>query len=216
VRWTVVIPARSLPGAKSRLVDASHDATGHARLVHALRTDTIAAADATPDVARIVLVVDDLTAVSSAWHVDEVVVQREPGLNAAVSQAAERAEIAWPDDGVAVLVGDLPALRPHELSAALALAAQVERGFVADHTGTGTTLLTARPGVPVRPAFGPGSARRHESSATALAAARGLRLDVDTAADLFEALAMGVGPATLTASRPGPPRTTLRVHLGAR
>jgi 2-phospho-L-lactate guanylyltransferase len=79
-----------------------------------------------------------------------------------------------------------------------ALAGVEGRAFVADTAGTGTTLLAAAPGVPLGPRFGPDSAARHAASgATALAGAwPSLRRDVDTAADLAEALVLGVGAAT--------------------
>jgi 2-phospho-L-lactate guanylyltransferase len=130
----------------------------------------------------------------------EVLVQRAPGLNAALAEAAGHAAAEWPADGVAALVGDLPALRPDELAAALAAAAGHPRGFVPDAAGTGTTLLAAGPGTPLAPAFGSGSAARHRAVAVELAAGRGLRHDVDTGADLLAAADPGaevtLGPCT--------------------
>ncbi len=70
------------------------------------------------------------------------------------------------------------------------------RGYVPDSAGTGTTMLTALPGVALDPAFGPDSAARHDLIAHRLPAAAGLRLDVDTASDLEEAQKLGVGAAT--------------------
>jgi 2-phospho-L-lactate guanylyltransferase len=67
---------------------------------------------------------------------------------------------------------------------------------VPDAPGTGTTLLTALPGTPLRPAFGTGSAGRHAGAAVRLDAAAGLRHDVDTAEDLATAAGLGAGPAT--------------------
>lgn len=190
VHWTVVIPVRALPEAKSRLLATTADPDGHRRLVEALRADTRAAAEAAGEVARVLLV-------SDRPGVDpDALVQREPGLNAAVREAAAHAAATWPADGVAVLLGDLPALRPEDLDTALVAAAAHPRAYVADVEGTGTTLLTARPGVVLAPAFGPGSAERHGAGAVRLDAAPGLRRDVDTAAELREARELGVGPAT--------------------
>jgi 2-phospho-L-lactate/phosphoenolpyruvate guanylyltransferase len=208
VLWTVLIPAKSLPAAKSRLVgataDPAVDPAAHARLVQAIRADTIAAAQAVDAVGRVVIVTDRPAAAGS----QPIVVQSRPGLNAALREGAAYAVRNWPVDGIAALVGDLPALRPHELAAALTQAAEHPRGFVADASGTGTTLLTARAGQPLDPAFGPGSAARHARAAAALAAGPGLRGDVDTAADLRAVVELGVGPATRTElSRPSqPPR----------
>jgi 2-phospho-L-lactate guanylyltransferase len=198
VRWTVLVPAKSLPGAKSRLAAGIPDADAHARLVHAIRADTLAAARTAPSVARVIVITDR----AEAGHhlaADAVLVQTRPGLNAALEEAAAYASAQWPQDGVAALVGDLPALRANELAAALDWAAARPRAYVVDVHGVGTTLLTARPGAALQPAFGGGSAARHDAGADRLAAGPGLRQDVDTDTDLWQALELGVGPATLTA-----------------
>jgi 2-phospho-L-lactate/phosphoenolpyruvate guanylyltransferase len=190
VRWTVVIPAKALPVAKSRLLPASVDPAAHRRLVEAIRADTIAAATAADGVAR-VLVVTDRPGQPGAF------VQTRPGLNAALAEAAEHAARHWPGDGVAVIVGDLPALHADDLAAALAQAARHPRAYVPDAAGTGTTLLAVTPtGGPLRPAFGVGSAARHALEAVRLDAGAGLRHDVDTADDLHAATELGLGPAT--------------------
>jgi 2-phospho-L-lactate/phosphoenolpyruvate guanylyltransferase len=203
----VVIPAKALPEAKSRLLPAAADPAAHRALVQAIRADSLAAAQAAADVARVLLVVDrpDGTPGSTPGTPggtpgtpggELVLVQTRPGLNAALAEAAEHAAVAWPADGVAALVGDLPALQPAELAAALAEAAGHPRAFVPDAAGTGTTLLTAGPGTELWPRFGPGSAARHRADAVELAAGPGLRHDVDTAEDLRSAAALRLGPAT--------------------
>lgn len=194
--WVVLVPMRALPGAKSRLIDAADDASGHVRLVEAIRSDTLAAAAAAAGVAVVVPVVD-------APGVTELAsfVQAEAGLNGGLAEAAEWAVQRWPGHGVAALVGDLPALRAQDLAAALAAAAEQPRAYVADAPGTGTTLLSATPGTLLYPQFGPGSAARHARTGVYLAAAPGLRADVDTAEDLRAALQLGVGPATAAVLR---------------
>jgi 2-phospho-L-lactate guanylyltransferase len=69
---------------------------------------------------------------------------------------------------------------------------------VADRGGTGTTLLTAAPGRPPRPRFGPASAAAHRSAGAVELSGHwpSLRHDVDTAADLLAAAELGLGPAT--------------------
>jgi 2-phospho-L-lactate guanylyltransferase len=193
VRWTVVIPAKALPEAKSRLLPATGDPAQHRTLVRAIRADTLSAARAADGVARVVVVVDRP---GDAPDGDLVLVQTRPGLNAALAEAAGHAASSWPADGVAALVGDLPALQPAELTAALAAAATHPRAFVRDAAGTGTTLLTATPGCELRPRFGPDSAARHRADAAELAAGSGLRRDVDTAEDLRSAATYDLGPAT--------------------
>jgi 2-phospho-L-lactate guanylyltransferase len=123
-------------------------------------------------------------------------VQSGTGLNEALIEADAAVRKQWPGDHVAALVGDLPALRPEELQAALARAAEHPQAFVADASGEGTTLLTAAATARLAPAFGPRSAARHGLFAYFVPAGPGLRLDVDTAADLEQARALGLGPAT--------------------
>jgi 2-phospho-L-lactate guanylyltransferase len=189
VPWTVVIPAKAVRDAKSRLLPASDGPDGHRRLVEAIRADTLAAARAATGVARVLLVTD-------RPGLPGAIVQTRAGLNAALAEVAEHAARTWPGDGVAALVGDLPALQPAALAEALAAAEAHQHSFVPDAAGTGTTLLAAAPGATLRPAFGLGSAARHAVHATALPAAPGLRRDVDTAADLHAAAELGLGPAT--------------------
>ena len=101
------------------------------------------------------------------------------------------------EPNIAVLQGDLPALRPDELSAALLAAARHRRSFVADRQGTGTSALFAF-GVPLDPRFGAGSASRHRlSGAVELRGTwPGLSCDIDTPDDLAQAQLLGLGPAT--------------------
>jgi 2-phospho-L-lactate guanylyltransferase len=124
----------------------------------------------------------------------------EAGLNRAFAHGAELAA----GSPVAALAGDLPALRPAELGAALS-AADGRRAFVPDAAGTGTTLLAAPAGTPLDPRFGPGSAAAHaRSGAQPLAGPwPSLRRDVDTAADLAAAAAIGLGDRTDTLYRAG-------------
>jgi 2-phospho-L-lactate guanylyltransferase len=192
MEWTVLVPVKALPGAKSRLAEFSADADAHARLVRAIREDTLRAAREAAGVARVVRIGD-------SPDVEHDLLQHRRGLNAALAEGARLARSRWPTDGVAALVGDLPALTPPELASTLAAAAEHAAGFVADAAGTGTTLLCARPRAMFEPRFGPGSAARHGTYAAALPAGPGLRRDVDTAADLRAALLLGVGPHTVAA-----------------
>ena len=95
-----------------------------------------------------------------------------------------------PTQPAAVLLGDVPALRPPDLRAALVAGDACDRWFVPDAEGTGTVLLGARMAAAVRPAFGSGSATRHESGGSTRLALdlERLRRDVDDEASLGEAL----------------------------
>ena len=211
--WAVVLPVKRLAAGKSRLRGA---VTGvrHERLALALALDTAAAALASPAVARVVAVTDDPEAAAALAALGAHTVPDPPGagLNAAFAHGASLAGGA----PVAALAGDLPALRPADLAAALRAAEVLQarapttggagaRGFAADADGTGTVLLTAPAGGHLDPRFGPGSAAAHAASgAVPLNGAwPGLRRDVDTAADLAAAAALGLGPHTAELLRYG-------------
>ncbi|HEV7211296.1 MAG TPA: 2-phospho-L-lactate guanylyltransferase [Blastococcus sp.] len=194
--WSVVVPAKRLALAKTRLRPATGGAgPAHDELVLALLADTVAAALACSEVGSVLVVTDDPVARDVVRTLGAGTVADEPddGLNAALEHGARLA--AGP--AVAALSSDLPALRPEELAAALTAAGGAPRCFVPDAPGTGTTLLTALD-TPLRPHFGRESARAHHASgAVALAGPwPGLAQDVDTEADLRAALALGVGPRT--------------------
>ena len=128
-------------------------------------------------------------------------VLREPeggGLNEALAHAAMYLLDADPRGSILAVCADLPALRSDEVTEALTAAATHERGFVADHDGTGTTMLTARRGVLLDPHFGPASASAHRrSGAIAIDGALvSLRRDVDSSPDLEAAVRLGVGAQT--------------------
>lgn len=182
------MPMRALPSAKSRLA-AGVPAQLHADLVTAIRADTLAAVHGAATIARVVIIGD-------RPGPDVTLVQTTPGLNGALRDGAGYARARWPEDGIAALVGDLPALRAAELDEALEAAAAYAHAFVPDAPGTGTTLLAATPGAPLHPGFGPGSAARHGEHAQRLDAGPGLRHDVDTVEDLTAAADVGLGPAT--------------------
>ncbi|MBM7805525.1 2-phospho-L-lactate guanylyltransferase [Geodermatophilus bullaregiensis] len=207
MRWSLVVPAKRLGAAKTRLrplTGGPADGGLHAELVLALLADTVAAARACPAVADVVVVTDDERAAATVRALGARTVPDVPdrGLNPALVHGARTAATG----AVAALSSDLPALRPAELAAALAAAAAVPRCFVADAAGTGTTLLAAA-GVPLDPRFGRGSAAAHAATGAAALAGDwpGLRRDVDTPADLTAAVVLGVGPAT-AALLPGLPR----------
>lgn len=124
-----------------------------------------------------------------------------PGLNAALALGADRLRA----EGVASVlacVGDLPALRPGSVRRVLGVAGAYGRAFLADASGTGTTMLVARR-TALEPSFQGRSAARHRASGAVpltddllgepLADAR---RDVDTEVDLTTAAGLGVGPFT--------------------
>jgi 2-phospho-L-lactate guanylyltransferase len=194
--WSVVVPAKRLAVAKTRLRPLTTGAPeSHTALVLALLADTVAAALACPVVDTVLVVTDDPAAAAEVTRLGARTVADEPdsGLNPALEHGAQAAQ----SPAVAALSSDLPALRPHELAAALAAAEAASRCFVADAHGTGTTLLTAV-GTALRPSFGSGSAAAHRAGGAVELTGEwpGLVRDVDTEADLRAALGLGVGPRT--------------------
>jgi 2-phospho-L-lactate guanylyltransferase len=200
-RWSVVVPAKRLDAAKTRLrplTAALDDGDAvHRELVLALLADTVSAAAACAAVDEVLVVTDDPAAAELVARLGARTVADEPGgLNPALEHGARRARAT----AVAALSSDLPALRPDELAAALLAAGELSRAFVADVHGTGTTLLTAV-GTGLRPHFGVASARAHRATGALPLHGGwpGLVHDVDTPADLRAALALGVGRHTSSA-----------------
>jgi 2-phospho-L-lactate guanylyltransferase len=185
--WTVIVPVKPAEIGKSRL-------GADPGLVRAIALDTVDAALAARRVNRVLVV----TAEPGLDTAAELVTEPAPtGLAAAIATGLAAAD---PDAPRAVLLGDLPSLRPGDLDDALHRAEAVPAGFVADRDGTGTTLVTALAGVELRHAFGAGSARRHRELGIAeivLPAGSTLPLDVDTPEHL--AATVGLGRRTVAA-----------------
>jgi 2-phospho-L-lactate guanylyltransferase len=195
--WSVVVPVKVLGRAKSRLTPLA--GPHRPALALAMATDTVAAVLACPEVARVIVVTDDPAVSRELAGLGALVVADEPGrgLNPALRHGAALATARWPESGVAALAADLPALRPAALAGCLRAAASTPQAFVADASGTGTTLYTARPGAVFAPRFGPRSAPRHRGvGVTELRAPASLRRDVDAPADLADAARLGLGPRT--------------------
>ena len=195
--WGVVVPVKLLAVAKTRL-GAYGDALRE-ELALAFAADVVTAALRCPVVHRVLVVSDDLLASRVLTTLGAVVVPDLPdaGLNPALAHGADLLRAEAGDVGVATLSSDLPALRPEDLAEALTAVPPGGRAFVADAEGRGTTLLAAAPGTPLAPAYGSGSRARHlASGARELPGTAALRRDVDTPADLAEAVALGVGPHT--------------------
>jgi 2-phospho-L-lactate guanylyltransferase len=195
--WVVVVPVKGTDDAKSRF---GGDAGERRGLALAIALDTVAAALASERVIG-VIVVTSTTAAGAFDDLDAlVVIEDEPaGLTAAIASGVEVADaLGAPGRGIAVLLGDLPALTSAELDAALTASAAHPLAFVADAAGHGTTLVTAADGQTHAHAFGPGSREAHVAAGYTelhLPADSGLRTDVDTLEEL-RALAPRVGSRT--------------------
>jgi 2-phospho-L-lactate/phosphoenolpyruvate guanylyltransferase len=203
--WSLVVPVKVLAQAKSRLTGLT--GLRRADFALAMAADTIAAAAMADAVADVLVVTDDPEVGDIAAGLGAIVIADSPaaGLNEALAHGAAYSQARWPDRGVAGLAGDVPAAKPAELTAALAVAARVGAAFVPDAEGTGTTLYAAPPGARFAPRFGPASRDRHLAAGAVeirtvdvagLRELAGLRRDVDTVDDLRAAATIGLGPRT--------------------
>lgn len=199
---TVVIPVRALEGAKSRL-GLVLDAEERRELVERLLRRTVAAALATPGVARVIVVSPDpdVLDIASGEGADGVR-QRSAGLNPGIVEAREAAG----GDRILVLPVDLPTIAPEDVAALLAAADAAAAGgrsvvvLAPDRHGRGTNALLLDPTDVIEPAFGGDSRDAHARLAAAAGAAYVelagvLDLDVDTPDDLL--LAEALSPDTL-------------------
>lgn len=199
--WVVVVPVKRLELAKTRLRGVTVEPE---RLALALVLDAMDAAFDSPRVVAVVVVTADpeVAARASARGARVVHEPDDSDLNRAADLGISQARLRWPGSGVAVMPSDLPALGGVELTGALALAGRHPLAVVPDAEGVGSTLITARPDAALVARFGGASAARHEVAGHVrleLPAGSAMRRDVDTAADLEAALALGVGRHTRAA-----------------
>jgi 2-phospho-L-lactate guanylyltransferase len=187
--WTVVIPVKGTALAKSRLGIAEPD---RGDLAMAFAVDTVSAALAAERVGT-VIVVTASDVVDRRMHNLGAVTVRETipnGLNPAIELGLETARSISVNAPVAVLLGDLPALDPAELDAALDRALDHPMAMVADAEGVGTVMVTALRVIHHHIRFGHGSRAAHLAEGYVeldVDAVSGLRRDVDTLADLDDA-----------------------------
>ncbi|MDL4771704.1 MULTISPECIES: 2-phospho-L-lactate guanylyltransferase [Thermomonosporaceae] len=199
LQWSLVVPVKVLARAKTRMSGAA--GPHREALALAVATDTVAAALRSARVRDVIVVTDDPLPAAELAALGARIVPDEPdsGLNPALVYGAGRGREAFPGAGVGALSADLPALRPGELDRVLEAAAEAPEAFVPDALGIGTTLYTARPGVPFSPAFGGDSRAAHRARGARELLLRDIdsvRRDVDTLDDLKAALALGTGPRT--------------------
>lgn len=205
-RWALLVPLKPLDSAKSRL---HVPAEVRAPLVLAMACDTVEVALACPLVDLVLVVADDVEGLEPLQRMGAVVVvapSRE-GLNQALHRAAAIAAARDSGYGIASLVADVAAVTVDQLTRVLTEAACHLSCFVPDAAGPGTTFVAATRWGSFLPEYGPQSRRRHVAAGLVelvLPDITGVRLDVDTTADLHAVAAMGAGP-----------RTTLLLESGA-
>ncbi|WP_323794202.1 2-phospho-L-lactate guanylyltransferase [Nocardioides sp.] len=193
-QYVVVMPVKPPAFGKSRLVGPDD---GQRRdLAEAFALDTATACLAATRVAEVLVVTDDahFAARLGALGCSCVPDGDSTGLNAALRQAVAEARRRWPALLPVAVLADLPALRPHDLDAALGSVVPGGPSYVVDAEGSGTTLYTASYDE-FEPSFGPDSAHAHQVGGAL--AIRGdlttLRHDVDDVDDLRAAVTLGLG-----------------------
>lgn len=196
--YALVVPVKRLAEAKSRLVGLTP--IQRQLLAFGFALDTLNAASRCAQVSKLVVVTDEVQIRRRFRRQRGWTVLADPGagLNTAISHGTAYVAARYPTLSVAVLMADLPALRPDELDEALTEARQHPLAFVADSDGIGTTLFAARQAWSAATCFGTRSAARHLELGAVPVGARvpTVRRDVDTVQDVAGAMALGTGPWT--------------------
>lgn len=195
-RTWAIVPIRGLESAKTRLGERL-DAEERLELVTDLLTRTLVATrDASRISGTVVVTMDPAAAGLARDHRAIALVERAPGLNAAIV-AARSVAVARGATALVVVPADLPAITPLAVDG-LVEASLAGRGgtgviaIVADRHGSGTNALLVSPPGLIEPAFGPDSLALHRAAGVAAGATiveldGPLTLDLDTTADLLAA-----------------------------
>ncbi|MEO8468552.1 MAG: 2-phospho-L-lactate guanylyltransferase [Chloroflexota bacterium] len=212
--WAIV-PLRGLATAKTRLGPAL-DAAERLELVISMARRTLGATRDARRLSGTLLVTADPAAAELARGYGALtLVQRLPGLNAALREGRDEAARAGADATIIIPI-DLPGINadaidrlldivvpevpaPGSGAAAASDPASPETAIVAlvpDRHGLGTNILFTSPPSAIDPAFGDGSLAAHRAAARAVGAhlfelGGPLVLDVDTEDDLHVAASVG-------------------------
>lgn len=195
--WTLVVPIKPPESAKSRLVDLP--AATRRELAAAFARDALESMLGSPHVDQVIVIGD--TDIPQAMVGDRLHLHPDPGLGLA---AAIDAGLALCQDSAptAVVVADLPALRTDEITRALESGWLHRMSVICDRAGTGSTMLMGQHRSDLRPRFGERSRAAHVAAGAIDLVdldVPGLRCDVDTAVDLWDARRLGVGRHTRAA-----------------
>jgi len=199
-RTWAIVPIRGLRTAKTRLSGDLDPIERTALVTEMLRRTLVAARDSSAVAGTVVVTLDPAAARMAQTHAAIGLVERVPGLNAAI-EAGRSLAVARGASAIVVLPADLPAITPGAVSelvdacregaegaAALGLPGIV--AVVPDRHGEGTNALLVSPPMLIEPAFGTASRATHRGEALAAGATYlelggPLLLDVDTRADLL-------------------------------
>lgn len=194
--WTVAIALKGLAAGKSRLAPTvpAHE---RGELLVAMASDVVAAARASCAFRRILVVTPEP---ALAWRLGSCVVVLPERRASGLDDAYRRAIRAAGHGPLALVAADLPGLRADDLDHVAAVAEEIGGPVVvADHEGTGTTVLAGPVARYLEPRFGAGSRDAHVASGAvdvSHTCSQTVRHDVDTWAALAAMGSVDVGPAT--------------------
>jgi 2-phospho-L-lactate guanylyltransferase len=196
-----LIPVKRLEESKSRLLPELADAARQA-LTLAMLEDLIEALTRAACIDRIAVTTPDpLVARRAEAAGAEVLLRPEPGLNAALEDAAERLAPA-PAQALLVVLGDVAGALPEDFRRLVDAAGDEKIGvWLAPSADGGTSALLLRPARAIRFRFGPASAERHRDAAREAGIAYhelplpSLAIDLDQPEDLSAFLATSGGGA---------------------
>ena len=199
--WTAIIPIRSLTEGKTRL--RTPQATTPS-LIQSFADDVIRACSTCPEISRTVVVSPDpqVLALAQARGCGILEEQGATGINEAITLA--RTNIEGP---VIAILGDTPCITGEILTMVLEEArdhsASYSTSFVADAAGVGSTMWCVQPPSSATSHFGHHSRAEHRAhgaielgTSQASPAWARARRDVDTYIDLWDAIRLGLGPAS--------------------
>jgi 2-phospho-L-lactate guanylyltransferase len=197
-----LIPVKRLEESKSRLLPELGDAERQA-LTLAMLEDLIEALTRAACIDRIAVTTPDpLVARRAEAAGAEVLLRPEPGLNAALEEAAERLAPA-PAEALLVVLGDVAGALPADFRRLVDEAGDHEKPgvWLAPSADGGTSALLLRPARAIAFRFGPDSAARHRDAAREADIAYhelplpSLAIDLDQPEDLSAFLATSGGGA---------------------
>lgn len=195
--WSVLVPVKRLHEAKTRL---AVDDRLRTRLALAFARDTLAALGRSRNVGSIFVLTSDPVARAALRRPDvHFLDDHGGGLNRAIDAALPQVRYLSGTGRLAIVMADLPALRPDEFRRAGAAASLCARSFVADADQLGTTAVFFSGGSIDRPRFGSDSRLAHARSgaiALELGQLDGLRRDIDRLDHLHAAAGLGLGDHT--------------------
>ncbi len=196
----VLIPAKSLAEAKTRL-SCVFDQDERRRLVLAMLQKVVGVCGGCAEIGAVYVITPDPEIAETVQGAGAVALHegRVRGLNGAVMRGL-RALRRGGANRILVLPGDIPLLSRSDLERILGPAAgPCDSAIAPCHKGVGTNALLIPANSPFRPAFGPGSFRRHRAQLAALGPGpRVIRLpgfaqDIDEPGDLAALRAAGFG-----------------------